>query len=286
MCVLPLRSGLSRRVHGRAAGAVGQGNPPADGGHEEPSPACRLRVRTGRHGEQLSGAIELEVLGGTPHASALRIHRCSFDPVACFPAMTGVRMAITSARRIWSRRRVKMEPQYLTRAPRQFPGPWPFRVAATSTRSHAMRNVGTLDNRRAAVESPAAARQTDGWRRLGEPDVRTPAEIEVAALAVDGQSLHPAAAPAAGLDDRGRAFRHRRGVPAARPGSACHPIPAARRRPGAGRRRRSARCTGGRRADRSSACRWRRSAGRPRPAPSRPSCRRRPAAGRCSCLRR
>ena len=42
-----LRSGLSRRVHGRAAGAVGQGNPPADGGHEEPSPACRLRVRTG-----------------------------------------------------------------------------------------------------------------------------------------------------------------------------------------------------------------------------------------------
>ena len=41
------------RVHGRAAGAVGQGNPPADGGHEEPSPACRLRVRTGRHGRGL-----------------------------------------------------------------------------------------------------------------------------------------------------------------------------------------------------------------------------------------
>ena len=37
-------------MHGRAAGAVGQGNPPADGGHEEASPACRLRVRTGRHG--------------------------------------------------------------------------------------------------------------------------------------------------------------------------------------------------------------------------------------------
>ena len=48
-----LRSGLSRRVHGRAAGAVGPGNPPADGGHEEPSPACRLRVRTGRHGRSL-----------------------------------------------------------------------------------------------------------------------------------------------------------------------------------------------------------------------------------------
>ena len=33
-----LRSGLSRRVHGRAAGAVGQvRNPRADGGHEEPS---------------------------------------------------------------------------------------------------------------------------------------------------------------------------------------------------------------------------------------------------------
>ena len=48
-----LRSGLSRRVHGRAAGAVGPGNPPADGGHEEPSPACRLRVRTGRHGRGL-----------------------------------------------------------------------------------------------------------------------------------------------------------------------------------------------------------------------------------------
>ena len=45
-----LRSGLSRRVHGRAAGAVGQGNPSADGGHEATSPACRLRVRTGRHG--------------------------------------------------------------------------------------------------------------------------------------------------------------------------------------------------------------------------------------------
>ena len=44
------QAGLSRPVHGRAAGAVGQGNPRADGGHEEPSAACRLRVRTGRHG--------------------------------------------------------------------------------------------------------------------------------------------------------------------------------------------------------------------------------------------
>ena len=46
----PYDPGLSRRVHGRAAGAVGQGSPPADGGHEEPSPACRLRVRTGWYG--------------------------------------------------------------------------------------------------------------------------------------------------------------------------------------------------------------------------------------------
>ena len=38
--------------------------------------------------------------------------------------------------------------------------------------------------------------------RLGEPDVRIPAEPEVAALAVDRQPLHPVAAPAAGLHDQ------------------------------------------------------------------------------------
>ena len=37
--------------------------------------------------------------------------------------------------------------------------------------------------------------------RLGEPDVRIPAEAEVAALAVDGQPLHPVAAAAAKLHD-------------------------------------------------------------------------------------
>ena len=35
------------RLHGRSAGAVGQGSPPADGGHEDASSACRLRVPTG-----------------------------------------------------------------------------------------------------------------------------------------------------------------------------------------------------------------------------------------------
>ena len=51
----------------------------------------------------------------------------------------------------------------------------------------------------------AAARQlTVGegcGARLGESDVRVSAETEVAALAVDGQPLHPVAAPAAGLND-------------------------------------------------------------------------------------
>ena len=40
-----------------------------------------------------------------------------------------------------------------------------------------------------------------GGARFGEPDIRIAAQTEVAALAVDGQPLHPVATPAAGLDD-------------------------------------------------------------------------------------
>ena len=50
-----------------------------------------------------------------------------------------------------------------------------------------------------------AARQLtirEGCRAcLSEPDVRIPAEPEVAALAIDGQPLHPVPTPAAGLHD-------------------------------------------------------------------------------------
>ena len=136
---------------------------------------------------------------------APRIQPCSFDPIARFSAISGTRMAITPARRIWSRRRSRIEPQYRARARRRSSGPWPFQVAAASTRSHAVRKVGALDRCRTAVGSPPRRASLTvgegGGARLGEADVRIAAEPEVAALAVDGQPLHPVAAVAAGLDD-------------------------------------------------------------------------------------
>ena len=46
------------------------------------------------------------------------------------------------------------DPQYLSKALRRFFAPSPFHVAPASTRSHAVRNVGCLDCRTAAVGSP------------------------------------------------------------------------------------------------------------------------------------
>ena len=143
----------------------------------------------------------------TPHASAPRIHPCRFQPMARFSATSGARMAITSARRTWSRRsrrRSRIEPQYRSRARRRSSGPCPFQVAAASTRSHAVRSRNPR-RPKGPRRVPAATRHLTvgerGGARLGEPDVRISAEPEVPALAVDGQPLHPVAAPAAGLDD-------------------------------------------------------------------------------------
>ena len=47
-----------------------------------------------------------------------------------------------------------MAGQYRSRARRRFSAPSPFQSAAASTRSHAVRNVGTRDGRTAAVGSP------------------------------------------------------------------------------------------------------------------------------------
>ena len=49
----PYDPDASGALHGRAAGAIGQGDPKADRGHREASPARRLRVRAGGHGEYL-----------------------------------------------------------------------------------------------------------------------------------------------------------------------------------------------------------------------------------------
>ena len=69
---------------------------------------------------------------------------------------------------------------------------------------------------------PAAARQLTvgerGGARLGESDIRIPTEPEVAALAGDGQPLHPAATDRPARR-RGRASRRRRAVPVATPRS-------------------------------------------------------------------
>ena len=169
---------------------------------------CFFALRAeGNAARMPSATLNSRYSRATAHASAPRIHPCSLDPVARLSAMTGARMTITSARRIWSRRRSRMGPQYRSRARRPFSVPSPFHLAAASTRSHAVPNVGTRNGRRATVGSPP---RRASWRlavgegcraRLGEPDVRIPAEPEVAALAVDGQPLHPVATAAAGLHD-------------------------------------------------------------------------------------
>ena len=46
------------------------------------------------------------------------------------------------------------DPQYRSRALRRFFAPSPFHVDPASTRSHAVRNVGSLDCRTVAVGSP------------------------------------------------------------------------------------------------------------------------------------
>ena len=176
-------------------------------GNAAPMPSATLNSRCSR---------------ATPHASAARIHPCSFDPVARFSAMTGARMAITSARRIWSRRRSRMEPQYRSRARRRFSGPRPFQSAAASTRSHAARNVGTRDGCTAFVGSPPGARPDD-WRTLQHARRRARRAGTPRARG-RGACLRPsAAAPNGGSGRRvqrpGRAYRRRRDVLAARPGS-------------------------------------------------------------------
>ena len=81
----------------------------------------------------------------TPHASAPRIHPCSFDPMACLlrhqRGEDGDHVGAADLVRCRSR----IEPQYRSRARRRSSGPWPFEAAAASTRSHAVRKVGTRD---------------------------------------------------------------------------------------------------------------------------------------------
>ncbi len=140
----------------------------------------------------------------TPHASAARIHPCSFDPVARFSAMTGATMAITSARRIWSRRRSRMEPQYRSRARAGSRAqPLPVRRRLDPLARGAEHRHPRRPHRCRRVATPAR-HLTIGERcrtRIGKPDVRIPTEPDVATVAVDGKPLHPVAAPAAGLHD-------------------------------------------------------------------------------------
>ena len=65
----------SGAVHGRAAGAIAQGDADADPGDQAPSPPGRLRVRAGRHGEHLH---VLRAAGGLAEV-AVRERRTKVD---------------------------------------------------------------------------------------------------------------------------------------------------------------------------------------------------------------
>ena len=124
-------------------GRVGPGNPPADGGHEEPSPACRLRVRTGRHGR---GLPIQRAAGGLAAGCSTTGRRC--------------RWSGRTSRRCWRRSASMLSTE--------FPCP---RFPAMPAPAASRRGPGARRSPRAQARgrSFAAGCRWRGWRRTRRP---------------------------------------------------------------------------------------------------------------------